>query len=83
MKKIVLWALLGSWLAAMALAGCGQTGPLYLPKSENTTKQLESEQAAQVKSLAKPQGSMATSGSTLAAPTKSLAAPEKSANPNP
>jgi len=83
MKKILLWAILGAWLAAMALAGCGQTGPLYLPKPTDTTKQMEEAQAAQVKSLAKPNSAMASPATSMAAPTKSLATPEKPVNPNP
>lgn len=82
MKKIFLWAILGAWLATMALAGCGQTGPLYLPKPADTTKQLEAAQAAQVRSLASPTGTMASPANSMAVPTKSLAAPEKSVNPN-
>jgi len=37
MKKVFIWMVLGAWLVGMGLAGCGQTGPLYLPKSTQSS----------------------------------------------
>lgn len=86
MKKMILWMLLGVWLGAMGLAGCGQTGPLYLPKSTNQTSSSATQKAAKpqapqsqsTQSIAAPASSTITMATKpLAPPTQSLAQPTK------
>ncbi|HWV15303.1 MAG TPA: lipoprotein [Cellvibrio sp.] len=80
MKKTILWMLLGVWLGAMGLAGCGQTGPLYLPKSTNqasssSTQKAAKPQVSQVQPIAQPTQSIAGPASSTTMATKPLAPP--------
>lgn len=89
MKKVFIWMVLGAWLAGMGLAGCGQTGPLYLPQpaqpspsaTSNVTKKAEKVQSSSSASSLNNPNPIATPTALLAPPTKPLAPPVSATKP--